>query len=185
MNSEPRDAGKKPSPLRRAEAKLREGDAEEAGRLALEQPGPAAQVFLARLAGRAGDPDAAEQHYRRALEADPGNLAALRALSSMAAAADRGEEAEALLRRWAEADPGDPEHEDMLAELRSDGPKAAEERPLPMAEDLEEVLTRPEAETSSRPDLLEGELMPAPSLSDPDFWDLGDDSLRQSDEKEN
>ncbi len=185
MNSEPRDAGKLPSPLQRAEAKLREGEVEEARRLALQMPGAAAQVFLARLAGRAGDPDGAEKHYRLALEADPGNLAALRALSAMAAAGGRSEEAEALLHRWAEADPGDPEHEDLLAELQSGGTPAAEERPLPIGEDLEEVLTRPEAEQATRPDLLEGELLPAPSLSDPDFWDLGDDSLRQSDEKEN
>lgn len=162
-----------------AEVKLREGDTERARLLASEHSGPAAQVFLARLAGRVGDPVLAEKHYRLALEQDSGNLPALRALSTMAMAGGRTDEAREFLGRWAVVDPDDPEHEDMLGEL--DSPEdlpLAEATMLPVSEELEEVLTRPEPQKTANMEILEGELMPAPSLADPDLWDLGDEQTQ-------
>ncbi len=155
---------------------LREGDTERARLLASEHSGPAAQIFLARLAGRVGDPVLAEKHYRMALEQDSANLPALRALSTMAMASGRVDDAREYLGRWAAVDPEDPEHEDMLGELDSPDDLALEEAAtLPVSEELEEVLTRPEPQETAKIEILEGELMPAPSLADPDLWDLGDE----------
>ncbi|MBC8368023.1 tetratricopeptide repeat protein [bacterium] len=179
MNSEQQNSPGGSSPLYEAEVKLREGDTERARLLASEHSGPAAQVFLARLAGRVGDPTLAEKHYRLALEQDSGNLPALRALSTMAMAGGRNDEARTLLGRWAAADPDDPEHEDMLGELDSpDDLPMADTATLPVSEELEEVLTRPEPQQAAKLEILEGELMPAPSLAEPDLWDLGDEAAQ-------
>ncbi len=155
---------------------LRDGDIERARLLASEHSGPAAQVFLARLAGRVGGPALAEKHYRLALDLDSSNLPALRALSAMAMAGGRNDEARELLGKWAAADPEDPELEDMLGELDSPDELPLQEAvTLPVSEELEEVLTRPEPEQAAKMESLEAELLPAPSLADPDFWDLGDE----------
>jgi len=162
--------------LREAEDLVQRGRPEEASSLLADRPGAAAQVLLARLAIRGGDLAASTRHYREALARDDGNLAALRALAAAALNSGESEEANGYLDRWATIDPGDPELEDQLEQCRLLAESVVEpDRPLPVSEELEELLTRPQIELKRPLEILEGELLPAPALADPDLWDLGDD----------
>jgi len=176
VNPEPEERFE--SPLRRAEDLLRGGRPEEARQLLEGLPGTSVRVLLARLAMRRGDLDGAHDLYAQALAQDPGNLAALRSLASSAVRAGRNQEARELLDRWAALDPLDPELEDLTGQLVDEsGLEAASPalRPLPVGQDLEELVTRPETSVSPPSAFQEGELMPAPALADPDLWDLGDE----------
>ena len=176
MNSKPENRLGEPSVLRKAEDLTRQGDVESARKLLSAETGNAAKVLLARLCVRSGDPVEAEIMYREVLESDAGNLAALRSLAARAQAEGRFDEARDLLNRWAAEDPDDPEHEDLLGQLEPSalGFDPGNTRPLPVADDLEEILTRPETPEPRQSGILEGELLPAPSLTNPDLWDLGD-----------
>jgi len=176
VNSKPETSSNLASALRSAEDLARQGELDAAGRLLAAERGASARILLARLALREGDSEAAETHYREALQADPGNLAALRALAFSAQEAGRRREFRDLCERWAVEDPEDPELQDLLAEWEGGSSDGGPEnsRPLPDNEELEEQLTRPESAHPRRLAILEGELLPAPSLEDPGFWDFED-----------
>ena len=168
------------SVLRQAEALRRAGKFNAARRL-LEELGPeaglGARILLARLLAQTGELDSARRLYGQVLKEDPDNLPALRALATGHLAAGRWDEAEGHLDRWDAVDPGDPEQEDLREELalarREEESTAPAE--LPGGEHLEDVLTRPDEASPPSALLLEGELLPAPSLGDAEAWDLGDD----------
>ena len=68
----------------------------------------------------AGNQDAAEASFRRALELDPNHVAALNDLAVLLATRGEKSEAVALARRLVEAKPDDAKAKELLAAISSD-----------------------------------------------------------------
>jgi tetratricopeptide (TPR) repeat protein len=111
--------------LEEARASLEEGDLERA-REGLQRAVDAdpndssALVDLGYLALGAGNPDGAADLFRQALEREPGNIDALRAIATIHGRAGREEDAYAAVSAVAQAQPEDPLAALELAELALD-----------------------------------------------------------------
>lgn len=112
-----------------AEAYRRAGDAQRAHELlenGLARHGdyPSAHVVMGRVLLDLGRTEEAGRSFRRALELDPHNLVALRALADIARSEGRTAEAMDYYRKLLELDPFDDEYADILAELHASEPAA-------------------------------------------------------------
>lgn len=83
-----------------------------------DNPDAAYQLGATRMV--AGEQDAAEQSFRRALELDPNHVAALNDLAVLLATRGQKGEAMALARRLLEAKPDDAKAKELLAAISSD-----------------------------------------------------------------
>lgn len=129
-----------------AEAYRRAGDTDRAHELlenGLARHGdyPSAHVVMGRVLLDLGRSEDADRAFRRALELDPHNLVALRALADIARAEGRTAQAREYYRTLIELDPFDDEYAEILAGLHApepapDLPDAADPGPAAASADI-------------------------------------------------